>query len=124
MGYLDASSVLGGLLPTPHGEVHITVGPAGDEQLFVSYAGDAAALLAIHAIDPHMADPAQPVNGRDARQRPYTLEVQDDGSLKFTRIFSSIKQVTDLPGLGGRAPLNVDTLKPRIRRLRLIVNRE
>ena len=122
MGEFD-SPVLGGMLSTPHGEVHITVGPAGDEQLFVSYTGEIAALLAIGAIDPHMAkDPAD--TGRDGRQRPYRRAAEDDDSVKFTRIFATIKQVADLPGLGGRSPLNVDTLKPRIRRLKLIVNRD
>jgi hypothetical protein len=122
MGHLD-SSVLGGMLGTPHGDVHITVGPAGDEQLYVSYAGEAAALLSIGAIDPHMAA-SHAETGRDAQQRPYRRETEDDGSLKYTRLFATIKQVADLPGLGGRTPLNVDTLKPRIRRLKLIVNRD
>lgn len=122
MGTLD-SAVLGGMLPTPHGDVHITVGPAGDEQLYVSYTGELDALLAIGAIDPHMATSTDPT-GRDARQRPYRREAEDDDCTKFTRLFAAIKQVADLPGLGGRAPLNVDTLKPRIRRLKLIVNRD
>jgi hypothetical protein len=122
MSYLD-SSVLGGMLPTPHGDVHITVGPAGDEQLYVSYTGEIAALLAIGAVDPHMAASTE-ATGRDALQRPYRRETEDDDCFKFTRLFATIKQVADLPGLGGRAPLNVDTLKPRIRRMKLIVNRD
>ena len=122
MSYLD-SPVLGGMLTTAHGEVHIIVGPAGDEQLYVSYAGEIEALLALGAIDPPMAADAADA-GRDAKQRPYRREREGDDSVKFTRIFATIKQVADLPGLGGRSPLNVDTLKPRSRRLKLIVNRD
>ena len=122
MRYLD-SPVLGGMLASAHGEVQISVGPAGDEQLYVSYAGEIEALLALGAIDAHMAADMADA-GRDARQRPYRREREGEDRFKFTRTFATIKQVVDLPGLGGRSPLNVDTLKPRSRRMKLIVNRD
>lgn len=119
----DGFGVLAGYLPAPHDAVHIEVGPVGDERLYVRYEGTRAALLAAGAIDAQMAlDTQHEQTGRDRLARPYRCETAADGRLIVTRQFSAIKKAYDLPGIGGARPLDVEPLRPRQPRLRLVVN--
>jgi hypothetical protein len=124
MGYLgEADGVLSGMLPAPHGGVGIEVGARGLERIYVRYRGTPGDLLAAGAIDSQMLSaPESEGILRDARLRPVIREILPDGRWCITRSFPSVQKAVDLPGIGGSPPLNVEPLRPRSSRLRLVVS--
>jgi hypothetical protein len=111
------------MLPAPHDRVRIEVGPHDLERICVRYCGTPADLLAAGAIDAGMTlAPQSDAVLRDARLRPVAREFLTDGRWCITRSFPSITKALDLPGIGGTPSLNVEPLRPRATRLKLVVN--
>jgi hypothetical protein len=122
MGYLDNSvGRLAGMLPAPHADVHIAVGPLGEDRLFVAYTGVAAGLLAAGAIDAAVMASRHCDRPRDGAGRPCHIETIAPDSIRVVRAFTSIQRAADLPGIDGGV-LHVEVLRRRSRDWRLLVS--